>query len=232
MSINLKKLAGEKAIDYIRDGMIVGLGTGSTTYFFIKKIGEEIKKGLDMIGIPTSLASEKLAKSLDIPLSSLSEYQTIDVTIDGADQVDPELNLIKGGGGALLREKIVASCSNKVLIVVDESKMVKKLSYTLPVEVTPFGWKTTLKKLEYLGLNTSLRKNKEIKEIFVSDNGNFIIDCQYQEITEELETRINMIPGVIENGSFRNMADIVLVGTKRGIKKFNKAKDKSKQEHL
>ena len=229
MSVNLKKLAGEKAIDYITDGMIVGLGTGSTTHFFIKKIGEEIKKGLDIISIPTSLATEKLAKSLDIPLSSLSEYQSIDITVDGADQVNPELNLIKGGGGALVREKIVASCSKKLIIVVDESKMVKKLSYPLPIEVTPFGWEATRKKLEYLGLNASIRKNEKI---FVSDNGNFIIDCQYQEITEELETRINMIPGVVENGIFRNMADEVLVGTKEGTKKIKKTQDKSRQEHL
>jgi ribose 5-phosphate isomerase A len=225
MSVNLKQLAGENAIHYIKDDMIVGLGTGSTTHFFIKKIGEEIKKGLDIIAIPTSRATEKLAKSLNIPLSSLSEYQDIDITVDGADQVDTELFLIKGGGGALLREKIVASCSKKMIIVVDESKMVKKLSYPLPVEVTPFGWETTLKKLESLGLNAVLRKDKEI---FVSDNGNFIVDCQYQEITEELETRINMIPGVIENGFFRNMTDIVLVGTKKGIKKINKATDREK----
>ncbi len=222
MNINLKKLAGEKAIDYIRDGMIVGLGTGSTTHFFIKKIGEEIKKGLDIIGIPTSLSTEKLAKSLDIPLSSLSEYQIVDITVDGADQVDFDLNLIKGGGGALLREKIVASCSKKVIIVVDESKIVKKLSYPLPVEVTPFGWETTLKKLEHLGLNATLREDKKI---FVSDNGNFIIDCRYQEMTMELETRINMIPGVIENGLFRNMTNIVLVGTKKGIKKIKNTKE-------
>ncbi len=221
MDFNLKKLAGEKATDYIRDGMILGLGTGSTTQFFIKKISEEIKKGLDIIAIPTSLATEKLAKSLKIPLSNLSEHQTIDITVDGADQVDPELNLIKGGGGALLREKIVASCSKKLIIVVDESKMVKKLSYPLPVEIVPFGWETTLKKLGHLGLNAVLRKDKEI---FVSDNGNFIIDCQYNRITRELETRINMVPGVIENGLFRNMTDIVLVGTKKGVKKINKEK--------
>jgi ribose 5-phosphate isomerase A len=207
------------------DDMIVGLGTGSTTHFFIKKIGEEIKKGLDIVSIPTSLATEKLAKNLDIPLSNFSEYQAIDITVDGADQVDPELNLIKGGGGALVREKIVASCSEKLLIVVDESKMVKKLSYPLPIEVTPFGWETTLKKLEYLGLNPVIRKDNEI---FVSDNGNFIIDCQYQEITEELETRINMIPGVVENGIFRNMADEVLVGTKKGLKKIKKTQDRNK----
>jgi len=226
MTINLKKLAGENAIQYIMDDMIVGLGTGSTTHFFIKKIGEEIKKGLDIIAIPTSRATEKLAKRLNIPLSSLTEYQNIDITVDGADQVDNELNLIKGGGGALLREKIVASCSKKLIIVVDESKIVKKLSYPLPVEVTPYGWETTIKKLEALGLNAVLRKDKEI---FVSDNGNFIIDCQYQEMTEELETQINMIPGVIENGVFRNMTDIVLVGTKKGIKKIHKVKDRTRK---
>jgi len=225
MDSNLKKLAGEAAMHYIMDGMIVGLGTGSTTHFFIKKIGEEIKKGLDIISIPTSLTTEKLAKSLDIPLSNFSEYQTIDITVDGADQVDPELNLIKGGGGALVREKIVASCSKKLIIVVDESKMVKKLSYPLPIEVIPFGWETTLKKLEYIGLNPVIRKDKEI---FVSDNGNFIIDCQYKEITEELETRINMIPGVVENGIFRNMADEIVVGTKKGLKKIKKTNDRKR----
>ena len=221
MTINLKKLAGENAIQYIMDDMIVGLGTGSTTHFFIKKIGEEIKKGLDIIAIPTSRATEKLAKRLNIPLSSLTEYQNIDITVDGADQVDNELNLIKGGGGALLREKIVASCSKKLIIVVDESKIVKKLSYPLPVEVTPYGWETTIKKLEALGLNAVLRKDKEI---FVSDNGNFIIDCRYNRISRELETRINMVPGVIENGLFRDMADMVLVGTKKGVKKVYKEK--------
>jgi ribose 5-phosphate isomerase A len=217
MKDSQKKLAGEKAIEYITDGMIVGLGTGSTTQFFIKKIGEEIKKGLDIKCIPTSLSTEKLAQDLEIPLSCLSKHQIIDITIDGADQVDPDLNLIKGGGGALLREKIVASCSKKVIIVVDESKMVKKLSYPLPVEVLPFGWKSTRKKLERLGLVASLRINKKT---FVTDNNNFIIDCRYQQVTEELETKINMIPGVIEHGFFRNMVNEVVIGTKKGIKKI------------
>ena len=222
MNDTQKKLAGEKAVDYITNGMIVGLGTGSTTQFFIKKIGKEIKKGLDITCIPTSLSTQKLAQGLDIPMSSLSEHQIIDITIDGADQVDPKLNLIKGGGGALLREKIVASCSKKVIIVVDESKMVKKLSYPLPVEVLPFGWKNTLTKLEKLGLLPTLRINKKT---FVSDNNNYIIDCKYQKITPELETKINMIPGVIENGFFRNMVNEVVIGTKSGIKKIKNTKE-------
>jgi len=210
----LKKIAAHQAVSYIEDGMVVGLGTGSTTAYAIEKLGEMVKDGLEIIGIPTSVATENMAKKAGISVSTLNEYPYVDITIDGADQVDSNLNLIKGGGGALLREKMVASCSEKEIIIVDESKIVERFSFPLPVEVVKFGWKATTKKLANLGFMPSLREN------FVTDNGNYILDCKYASIenTKEMEREINSIPGVVENGLFIELATEIIIGTPQGAR--------------
>lgn len=219
MMDTLKKIAAEEAVTYIKEGMIVGLGTGSTTEIAINKIGEKNIEGFDIIGIPTSMRTEKLAKNLGIPISNINDHPDIDITIDGADQVNPNLNLIKGGGGALLREKIVASCTNREIIIIDETKLVQTFTFPLPVEIIPYGWKTTILKLEKLGCHPTLRKKEKI---FLTDNQNYIVDCQFHEIQENLEKKINSIPGVVENGLFIDLADEIVVGTEEGIKKIKK----------
>jgi len=228
----LKKIASEKAVDYIEDGMIVGLGTGSTVEYALRKIGSLVKDGLEIHGIPTSLHTRRIAKEENIPLTTLEEHPEIDVTIDGADEVDSDLNLIKGGGGALTREKIIAYHSKKVIIIVDDSKVVKALGidFPLPVEVVKFGWKSTKKALEKFGwqpakqsldeeaCTVELRKVMD-DEPFITDNGNYILDCEFVRIDhpEELELNVNNIPGVVENGLFIGLVNEVIVGGKQGI---------------
>lgn len=215
----LKKLAGEKAVEYIEDGMIVGLGTGSTVEYTIKALGKIVRDGLDIKGIPTSMHTRKLALEEKIPLTTLEENPVIDITIDGADEVDSELNLIKGGGGALTREKIIAYHSQKEIIVIDDSKVVKALGidFPLPVEILKFGYTSTQKQLESFGCTTDLRKI--VDEPFITDNSNYIVDCEFERITnaEELEKEINNIPGVVENGLFIGLVSKVIVGGKQGI---------------
>jgi ribose 5-phosphate isomerase A len=222
--LNPKQIAGERAVEYVKDGMVVGLGTGSTVYFTIKKLGMLVSEGLDIIGIPTSIQSEKIALESQIPLSTLEEHPQIDITIDGADEVDPNLNLIKGMGGALFREKIVATASKMEVIVVDPSKMVEILGTKspLPVEVSSFGWKICFEKLKTLGCSPQLRKKD--KEPLISDNKNYIIDCQFEKIDDPygLESKINNIPGVIENGLFLGLTDLVIIGTEDGCQLFSK----------
>ena len=223
--MNLKQVAGERAIEYVKDGMVVGLGTGSTTFFAIKRLGMMVNEGLDIIGIPTSLQTEEIAKESGIRLSNLEEHPKIDVTIDGADEVDPQLDLIKGMGGALFREKIIASASDMEVIVVDPSKMVDLLGTKspLPVEVSRFGWKNCLESLTKLGCEAKLRTKDEA--FYITDNDNYIIDCSFERIDDPkiLESEINNIPGVVENGLFLGLADIVIMGTEGGGKLFSKA---------
>lgn len=211
-------MAAEKAVDYIKDGMVVGLGTGSTVYYAIKKIGKLVESGIGVIGIPTSKQTEKLANECKIPLSSLDEYNVLDITIDGADEVDPKFNLIKGMGGALLREKIIACSSKKEIIVIDASKLVDVLGTKshLPVEVVPFGWRSCAEKLKKLGCTPTIRMSENI--VYITDNENYILDCEFKNIQnpKELEKEINDIPGVVENGLFINLTDIVVVGTEKG----------------
>lgn len=213
-----KKIAGEKAVEYIKDGMIVGLGTGSTVYWTIHKIGELIKDGLQIHGVPTSMETERLANKLGIPLIELIDLNKIDLTIDGADEIDARLDLIKGGGGALLREKMIASISEQFVIVADESKVVTTLGkFPLPVEVTPFGWEVTKKQIEKLVLtNPQLRLKSNAP--YLTDNSNYILDCYIEAIEnpEELTVNLNLIPGVVENGLFVNMSDIVIIGRNNG----------------
>ncbi len=214
----LKKIAGEKAAERVKDGMIIGLGTGSTVKYTILKIGEMVKDGLEIIGIPTSRATEQLASRIGIPLGDINEYQEIDLTIDGADQVDSEMNLIKGGGGALLREKMVAYASRYEVIVVDERKICNVLgSFPLPVEIARFGYQRTMSALEKFGCRASLRYRNE--EIYVTDNGNYIVDCKFEEIRDPktLEREIDEIPGVVEIGLFVNLVDEIIIGRKDGV---------------
>ncbi len=212
----LKKKVAREAVKEVKDGMIVGLGSGSTAKYAIIEIGERVREGLEIIGIATSLESEKIAKNCGIKVVDINDYEEIDLTIDGADQVDRELNLIKGGGGALLREKIVASFSKKEIIVVDESKIVDEFSFPLPVEIVKFGWKRISEKIKKLGLIPDLRKN------FLTDNGNFIVDCRYKAIDEEICDELKAITGVVEHGLFIGLADEVIVGKKEGIKRIKK----------
>ncbi|MCK5261090.1 MAG: ribose-5-phosphate isomerase RpiA [Thermoplasmatales archaeon] len=215
----MKKMAAEKAVEHVDNGMVIGLGTGSTVKYAIKKLGERVNTGLKIEGIPTSLRTKKLATECNIPLVDLNDYTEIDLTIDGADEVDSFLNLIKGGGGALTREKIIAYHSKKEIIVVDETKVVKKLGVDspVPVEVTKFGWNATKKTLEELGCTTELRTIMD--EVYITDNSNYILDCDFGKINEPevLEKEINSIPGVTENGLFINLADEIIVGSKQGI---------------
>lgn len=221
MSEDLKKKVGERAADMVEDGMVVGLGTGSTAKYAIIRIGQRMRnEGIKIIGISTSKASSDLAHKAGIPLSTLDEHQEIDITIDGADEVDPEFNLIKGMGGALLWEKIVASCTKREVIIVDDSKMVEVLGTKspLPVEVLPFGWKKVRSTLRLMGCDPVLRRNDD--KPFITDSGNYILDCRFTEILnpKTLEIEVNNIPGVIENGLFLGIAETIIVGGKDGVK--------------
>ncbi|MCL2317867.1 MAG: ribose-5-phosphate isomerase RpiA [Methanomassiliicoccaceae archaeon] len=211
---NLKKIVAEKAVDdYIKDGMTVGLGTGSTAEYAVKRVGELVKKGYDLKCVATSERTADLAHSVGIEIYDLNDVDHIDVTIDGADEVDPKKQLIKGLGGALLREKIVAAASLMEIIIVDESKLVDRLGTKapLPVEVVPYGHKKTAFALEKQGCKATLRMKGDAP--FITDAGNYIYDCKFEMIENPffLESRIDVIPGVVENGLFLNTADIVLI---------------------
>lgn len=211
--MNEKQLAAEKSIEFIKDGMTLGLGTGSTVSFLVKKLAELVKQGLQVKCVSTSEQTSELAKSLGIEILNLNEVDHIDLTIDGADEVDKNLNGIKGGGGALLFEKIVASASQKVIWIVDSSKYVSKLGkFPLPIEVIPFGSNHLLKRFTDSGFNPTIRKNGS--EIYKTDSGNKIIDLQLNEIEDslKLEQKIKLIPGVVEVGLFNNIANMVIVG--------------------
>ena len=208
-----KKLAAERAVEYVKSGMVVGLGTGSTVYYAIKRLGEKVKQGLDIRAIATSIESERMAKELGIELITFSNIDAIDITINGADEVDPNWNLIKGGGGALLREKITAAASRQLIVIVDESKVVKQLGrFPLPIEVVKFGYEMTMKKFEELGFNPKLRTVHG--RPYITDNGNYIIDCHIGLIDNppQLHDLINQLVGVVDNGLFINYASKVIVG--------------------
>jgi ribose 5-phosphate isomerase A len=218
--MNMKQLAAEAAAELVQDGMVVGLGTGSTAFWAIERIGARVKEGLRIRAVPTSVQSEKQARELGIPLLPWPEVARIDVTIDGADEIDPLLQLIKGGGGALLREKIVASLSDKLLIVADESKPVAQLGkFPLPVEIVPFAWQATRRQVEALGCAAELRGGEASP--FVTDNGNYILDCRFGAIADApaLQTLLNAIPGVVENGLFLGMASAAFIGCADGTVK-------------
>ena len=211
--MNEKQVAGEKAAEFVRDGMVVGLGTGSTVYYSIRKIAELINEGMKIKGVSTSKSTIGLASSLGIELISIDDVEKIDLTIDGADEVDGNLNGIKGGGGALFFEKIVAYSSAKVIWVVDSTKMVNRLGkFPLPVEVSPFGYKQVYKKMKSEGMNPIVRLNNS--QLFRTDSDNYIMDLHLDQIDnpKELGTWIKEIPGVIEHGLFIELVDQVIVG--------------------
>jgi ribose 5-phosphate isomerase A len=208
-----KEVAARASLRFIEDRQIVGLGSGSTATRFIKLLGEEVRKGLRIRGIPTSVQSKELAETLGIPLTTLDECQEIAVTVDGADEVDPQLRLIKGGGGALLREKIVASATRQLVIVADASKQVGKLGkFPLPVEVIRFAQALVAKRIAALGARVELRKLLDGKP-FVTDENNHILDCHFGEIQDpdRLARELSDMPGVVEHGLFIGMASVVLV---------------------
>ena len=210
--ISEKQLSAEAACNYVKDGMIVGLGTGTTTEFAVRKIGKLVRNGLSIRGIPTSNRTKELAEAEGIPLIDFSESMFIDLTIDGADEIDGNLNMIKGGGAALLQEKIVASVSRAEIIVVNRTKLVDQLGvFPLPVEVIPFGWQVVFNQLESLHGNPDLRLNKG--KPLVTDQGNYIIDCHFRKIENPklLEHQLNMIPGVVENGLFINLCTKLII---------------------
>ncbi|KZB91046.1 ribose 5-phosphate isomerase A [Bacillus sp. VT 712] len=207
-----KQAVGEKAAEFVKDDMIVGLGTGSTVYYTILKLGERVKNGLRIQGVPTSKETEKLARQIGIPLVTLADVNKLDLAIDGADEVDNQFALIKGGGGALLREKIIAKASEQFIVVADSTKLVQTLgAFPLPVEVVRFGWEMTAKHMRDLGCVPRLRLLEDHTP-FITDNGNYIMDCHFQEIKRprELEVALNMIPGVVENGLFNHMTSRVI----------------------
>lgn len=222
-----KKLAAEKAVEQIESGMIIGLGTGSTLNYALKHLAGKIGSGeLENIkGIPTSQKTEDDALKLGITLTDLSDHPEIDLTIDGADEVDEDLNLIKGGGGALLREKVVAQASRKVVIVVDESKLSKKLGekFFVPVEILKFAYGSEKKFLESLGADVKRREGKT-GEVLITDEDNIILDCNFGVIEdpEALSRKLNERAGIIEHGIFLALADEVIAGTSDGIKFLKK----------
>ncbi|MCK6559304.1 ribose-5-phosphate isomerase RpiA [candidate division KSB1 bacterium] len=213
-----KQLAAAAALQYVENKMTVGLGTGSTTALALRALSQRLRAGLRITGVPSSAATAQLAKRLRIPLiQDAGAFHKIDLTLDGADEVDPDCNLIKGGGGALAREKIIATRSDRVIIMVNEKKLVPKLGrFRLPVEVLPFGWQSTAAILRSLGCKTALRGSPA--KPFRTDNGNFIIDCAFGEIAEpeKLLQLLKSIVGVVEVGLFVAVADLVIVGRRDG----------------
>ncbi|EDO0828601.1 ribose-5-phosphate isomerase RpiA [Listeria monocytogenes] len=216
--MNQKKLAGEKACEWIEDGMVVGLGTGSTVYYTIEKLGQMVNNGLHITGVATSDETTKQAEKLGIPLKSLNDVTEIDVTIDGADEIDTNFQGIKGGGGALLREKMVASASLKNIWVVSEEKLVRTLGkFPLPLEVIPFGWKQIERTLAKEQIQTNLRKQSN-GEVYVTNNGNYILDIVNQSFTdaEMWQEKLAQIPGVVEQGLFLDYVDVIICGKANG----------------
>ena len=221
-----KEAAARASLRFVNDGDIVGLGSGSTAECAIRLLGERLKSGLRIRGIPTSVRSKELAASLGIPLTTLDDYQQIDVTIDGADEFDPELRLIKGGGGALLREKIIASASKKVVIVADSSKQVQVLGkFPMPVEVIPFAQALIANKITALGASVTLRQYVD-ENPFVTDDGHRILDCRFGQIPDPptLARTLGDMPGVVEHGLFINMVNVVLMGKGDEVMEFRRLK--------
>jgi ribose 5-phosphate isomerase A len=211
---NEKELAGRAAAELVVSGSIVGLGTGSTAYFAVVALGERVKAGLKIVGIPTSVATADLARAVGIPLSTLDQHPEIDITIDGADEADPQLRLIKGGGGALLREKIIATASKKMIVVADSSKLVSALGkFPLPVEIIPFARAVLEKKITALGATCKQRTLADGTP-FITDEGHHILDCSFGKIADPpaLARALSDMPGVVEHGLFIGIAKLALVG--------------------
>lgn len=209
-----KRLAAQRSLEYVRDGMCLGLGSGSTAAIMLELLGRRICDGLRVVGVPTSETSRQLAERAGIPVVTFDEVFSLDLTIDGADEVDPQLNLIKGGGGALQREKIVASLSRRVVIIVDSRKQVEELgAFPLPVEVVQFAWRPLAQRLGELGATPVLRCGRD-GGAFVTDEGNFILDCAFGQIDDPaaLAARLDAMPGVVDHGLFVGLARTLVVG--------------------
>ncbi len=224
--MNLKEEAAREAVKFVEDGMVVGLGSGSTASVAIKLLGEKVRGGMGIVGIPTSRDSEILGRSVGIKIGELKDHPEVDVTIDGADEVDPKLNLIKGLGGALVREKIVAVATKLDIIVVDESKLVEYLcqKVPLPVEIVRFSREATMRRLKGLGSEPKLRMRDG--EEFVTDNGNLIADCRFPRIDDpaRMESELNLVPGVVDNGLFVGLAHKVIVASEKGVRTIDRKK--------
>ncbi len=208
-----KRIAAISAVELVKDGMDIGLGTGTTAEIAVQLLAEKVRQGLKIRGLPTSERTRALAESLAIPLITFEDVDSLDLDIDGADEIDPELQLIKGGGGALLREKIVASSAKSVIIIADHKKMVKRLgAFRLPVEIIPFGYSVVKKNVQALGARAALRLKGS--EPYVTDQRNWIIDCDFGLIDHprELARKLSAIPGVVEHGLFVDIATTVVVG--------------------
>lgn len=226
----LKQKAAWRAVEFVESGMTVGLGFGSTAAFAVQRIAQLLEQGalMDIRGVPCGRAVEEEARRLVIPLTTLAEHPVIDLTIDGADEVDPNLNLIKGGGGALLREKIVAQASRREIIVVDESKLSPVLGtqWPVPVEVVPFGWPVQVRFLESLGASVTLRLNADGTP-FETDQGNLILDCHFGPISDlhGLAAAIKERTGIVEHGLFLGLATDVIVASPDGVRHITRERD-------
>ena len=216
----LKERAAKAAVEYVKDGYVVGLGTGSTARYVVLALGELVKAGLTIKGVPTSRETAELARQQGIPLIDQDNAWVIDVAIDGADQVDPGFNLIKGGGGALLKEKIVAASAKQFIVLVDHTKQVQVLggSFPLPIEVIPFGWGSTAREIEALTKSRVVLRERNGAP-FKTEAGNMIVDIHINRIDQprDLEIALNQIPGVVETGLFVNRTDVLIVGTAQGV---------------
>jgi ribose 5-phosphate isomerase A len=228
-ALDEKRAAARAALDYVEDGMRLGLGTGTTAQVFVEALGGKVGRGVKLIAVPTSEATRKQAEALGIPLSTLDETPTLDLTIDGADEVDGKLNLVKGGGGALLREKIVATSSKRMIVIADSSKKVDTLGrFPLPLEVVPFGWKATAIKIErafrWAGCGGAMTLRVREGKAFVTDNGNIILDCALGHIPDpsKLAAALSSIPGVVEHGLFIGIASLALIGTGESVEKIER----------
>ena len=215
--MNLKEVVGKEAVKYVEDGMIVGLGTGSTVFYFVHALADRVKEGLNIQMVSTSIQTVELAKSLGLNIKELEEIDHIDLAVDGVDEIDKNFNAIKGGGAALFREKIVADIAEEVIWIYDESKDVEKLGkFNLPVEILPFGYSHTVRKLTEAGLNPVIRKKDG--EILITDNHNYIADLHlgYGFDIEEVKEKLANIVGVVEHGLFLNMCKLCIKGTPEG----------------
>ena len=214
----IKRKVGEYAAQLVQTNTVIGIGTGSTVYYFIHALASRIKAGLQIKGVPTSQQTTLLAEKLGIELIDINETDTIQLTIDGADEIDKQLQLIKGGGGALLQEKIVAAASEQLIIIADSNKLVKRLGkFPLHVEVITYGWQKTKKHIEQLHCKNITLRMKDRKP-FTTDHGHYILDCNFNRIEDAgtLHTQLNNIPGVVENGLFINMASAAIISDADG----------------
>lgn len=237
---DFKRAAAEAALAYVRPGMTLGLGTGSTAAHFVELLGEKVAQGLDVVGVPTSEATRELAERHGVPLTTLKDTPELDLTVDGADEIDPDLRLIKGGGAALLREKIVAFSSKKMIVIADRSKCVEHLgAFPLPIEVVPFGKESTRRAIAKLAKELGGSGDVEIRRAedecpVVTDSGHIIVDAHFGKIDDPLAVSdaLNRIPGVVEHGLFIGFASLAIVAGPDGVETIEPAGGAGSQEHI